>query len=72
MLILPAETDSQVAVELSSILIDPMKDCENNRIKILPINCCTPKLSSDGSQQWALAIRAKQFQDHCKEIIVSH
>ena len=51
MLILPAETDSEVAVELSSILIDPMKDCENNRIKILPINCCTPKLSSDGSQQ---------------------
>ena len=31
----------------------------------------TSKLSCDGSLQWALAIRAKQFKDRCKEIIVS-
>ena len=34
-------------------------------------NRSTSKLSSDGSLQRALAIRAKQFKDRCKEMIVS-
>ena len=39
--------------------------------QFLMTNCCTSKLSSDGSQQHVLAIRVKQFQDRSMEVIVS-
>ncbi|KAJ7373378.1 hypothetical protein OS493_012970 [Desmophyllum pertusum] len=46
------------------------RDKEQN-LQLLRMDCVTSKLSRDGSQQGALAIRAELFQERCIENDVS-